>query len=508
MYHPINRFINVTQPQRNGAPHYVASSGKPQSARQILREAYADVKEPAGIKELVEKIERDVQFYFGYLIISSLAQSIEVSITSNVSAPDPRTEALMDNFKAWWDAMLVHAMRSFAYGRQAFEYLTIYSRQFDARVIGRIDPLPFECTEMNVDPETGRYEGIIVKTDNECIPIPKDRSWWCALDADPKNLHGRSRYLGAPLEVWKKRRELDKNEEIFLKKYALGHGVIYCPSKYDNRDSSVIRAGTFGEVELNGQPSDPLADGRSALADLRSGGNLSLPSEPHKDSGVRKWEYIQPTSTQNAQPLENRRAALDVDALRSLGIPDLAIATEGDVGSYALGSERMKVLNKTVEGVFGQIATSFEQNVMWPVSALNFRRPPLFFVEWKTLSESAITQKIQELLTNVIVSGQVSPLLTEGVLDVSEIVKSAQMPLGQDWESGLARISAAASQQALLGGPPARFATRIDLSVPPPVMSQEEAAEEAIAREQELLEEVRQLLDDVPMARFVDRGRL
>lgn len=403
------------------------------------------IPEPKSIRELVERIESDPQFLLGKLVIKSLVCSAKVSIECDDSHRDDA-----DQLTELWEKSLPDAFECFGYGRVCFEkrYGTYANGR---RPIVGLDPLPFEDTEMILD-DAGQFTDVSVKTKSETLTLDSSCVWWCALDATPKQPHGRSRYHGAPLKVWRWRLQSDSNWEIFEKKHALGHGVMRAPSATRN---NINTPGDIGELGQNGTPVNP-ADACIAMLDtLRSGGVAILPSEYDPTTNQKLYDYEPPTTKLDASPIENRRRVLDAMALRSLGVPERAVTQDEATGSYGMAEVHRKVLANTCEEILQQILTSFQEGVVDPWAKQNYGDGVKFFVV-----SQPIVDESKQLVVDVIkaiITGQ-SPMAE--ALDIAKLLEIADLPasenIGDVLEKVFKQISVASAPQPGFG-PPSPF---------------------------------------------------
>lgn len=410
----------------------VRTNSTPDQGRGRAAIARDAIQEPKTLKELVDRIESDTQFLLGKLAIKALVCSAKVSIEC-----DDAHRADADELTALWERSISEAFECFGFGRACFEKR--YGPYANGRrpIIG-LDPLPFEDTEMVLN-DAGQFTGVKVKTNSETLTLDSSCVWWCALDATPKEPHGRSRYRGAPLKVWRWRQQSDKNWEIYEKKFALGVGVMRAPSRYpDNMD----RGGDVGEINAGGMPADPMADAMVMLEGIGSGGYAVLPSET--DAGGRPFfDYTPPSNTNvNSSPIENRRRVLDAMALRSLGVPERAVTQDEATGSYGMAEVHRKVLANTCEEILQQILTNFQEGVVDPWAQQNFGSHTKFFVV-----SQPIVDESKQLVVDVIkaiITGQ-SPMAE--ALDIAKLLEIADLPasenIGDVLEKVFKQISAA-----------------------------------------------------------------
>lgn len=395
------------------------TSNLPRAAfhRGILRAAA--VPESPSITRLVELIEEDYQFRLGYLVISALTQSARVSI--ELTAPEDegaRAALLAENLRAVWSRMLPSALRAFAYGRAAFEKTYSYDVASRTYLIADLDYLPPEYTSLVVARDGG-FDGIDLSVGAESVHLGSERVWWFALDATATHPHGRSRYLGAPHQVWQARRQLDEQEQIWFSKFAIGHGVARAPE----RPGTVLAADQLPE---------PMEAMRRELESIESGGILILSSQRYPD-GTYLYDYRESEGQWDSRPLEQRRQMLDAAALRSLGIPERAVTQDQHPGSRAMAQVHLEVLYRTCEEILEQLIASFEHYVVrkivevnWPTGAR-----PTYRVSHAPLGDSTAPASTQEeLARSLVLADRLPELARRGNVDVDQILARANIPRG------------------------------------------------------------------------------
>lgn len=448
MFHRLARYIPwlgaAGAPATNGVVRNVRGAPGGAASKALSADRRPEAK---SIGKLVKEVEEDYQFSLGVLALKALIQGAKVSIEVD---GDARAQLLADNLQQTWQEMLPHCLKAIGYGRAAFERWYDYEPKSSLYTLGGLDYLTFEQTDMLLS-EEGAFRGVKVRPKNsDPITLAPERCWWFALDPTPQEPHGRSRYLGAPLNVLIQRQKLGKNEAAFLAKFALGHGMAKAPSEYPK--TTVGGKGTSGEMDDHGQPITPIVDVMRQLETLRSGGVLVLPSETD-ESGKPLFEYTPPASqAASAEPLENYRRALDAAALRSLGIPERALTQDGATGSYAMAEAHRKVLAHTVEEILTQVVASYQQYVIDKAVELNWsagRRPVLTMV-WQPISDERRDVMI-ELVKTLVQAPAVSPLVAAGVIDVVKILEIADMPAGESAAERLRQIAGAPAPLAAGG---------------------------------------------------------
>lgn len=454
--------------------------------------AKAAIQEPKGIAKLVEAVEKDYMFLLAYLVIKSTIEAAKFSVESE---GDPRGERLANNLAEVWKESLAHMIRCVAFGRSAFEKWYAYDRASGLQLVGGLDYLDFQYTKMRLS-DDGAFEGIelTVKDRTECLG--PERCWWLALDPTAREPHGRSRYLGAPLEVWKLRQGLDKNEEKWQKRFALGHGFAKAPSEYPT-DGSVGK-GDIGEKNPDGTPANPIIDMQQVLENISSGGSAVVASGNHPD-GSPLYEYNPPASRQDAGPIENQRKRLDAAALRSMGIPERAVTQDDATGSYAMAEVHWRVLGSTCEGILSQIRASFQKYVIDKAVQINFAAGTKLTAVTQPINDTAMRVLVTEIVKAVAMQPQLSPLLAQGVIDLGKLLEITGLPAGDDVEGKLAAI-AATPPPAPAGFPMSR---RLARDTVPEVQNWEAYADEQAKEARKILERIKSMPRE-----SVDRGLL
>jgi len=408
-----------------------ASNDLPQAAihKSILRSAAKN--EPSSIVKLVESIEQDYQFKLGYLVIESLAKSASVTIDVE-QFPDSldrsRVDALVGNLCEVWSRALPSAMRAFAFGRAAFEKTYRFDVGRGLYFVADLDYLPPEYTELVLDDE-GSFGGIHLEVGDDSVRLDASRSWWFALDPTATEPYGRSRYLGAPLDVWKARRQLEEQEQIWYSKFAIGHGIARAPDRME----SLPPYQSGNKLSRDGEANDPMEVLRRELSAIESGGILILSSRTYPD-GTPLYDYTESEGQRDSGPLEERRQMLDVAALRSLGIPERAITQNDKSGSRAMAQVHLEVLYRTCEGILDQLIASFQKYVIRKVVEINWpeKKRPVLRMRYRPIGDGSTTteQDANAVLARSLVSDQdLSSLAKSRLVDIHRLLASAGIPL-------------------------------------------------------------------------------
>ena len=260
--------------------------------------------EPKNIDELVDGMRTDYQVRLSELTIDALIQTVPVTIAVEEDGEfadeldQQRAEEMAKKLTALWDSRLKDMLECKAYGRVAFEKVYDYCRVSGLQYICDLEPLPFKQTTMLLDDE-GRFNGINLKISEEAqLDLDPVKSWWLAIDTTATQPHGRSRFLGAPQQVWQGRRKLFKLRELFLNRCILKGGVAHIPM-----ESSVAEDGTVTDESTNVE---------QAFDNYVTGGLIMLPNDRDVDTKQYKYDVTLPEGLNDPGPIESSIDGLDV----------------------------------------------------------------------------------------------------------------------------------------------------------------------------------------------------
>ncbi len=432
--------------------------GKPYSRgnTKAMLSSVAGGESKKGIEKLVDEIESDEQFFLGYLTLKSLVESAKVSIEVE---GDSRAQTLADNLMAKFKEALPHACRAIGFGRAAFEkWYAGYDAETGQNHIGGLEPLPYSLTSMVV--AGGEYYGCELKVkitaengNNEVVveTIPARGSWWFALDPTPEQPQGKSRYLGAPEKVLERRQKLNDSWEIFGGRAANGLTVAKAPTEYPT--SGITTKGDVGEVNVYGEPENPITDLVNSLTMAEDGGIVGVSSAVDPEKGTPLFEVLTQPVQSSADPLKALQSKEDDAALKSLGIPPKALDNNTGVGSYAQAETFMKPLLSTVEGILSQIVSSYQKQVVDDATAVNFGKSAKLTMVWQPLSEDR-TAFVLEIVKGIVASPALSPLVAYQALDLGKLFEISGLPTGQDFAGAMAKIVEEAGKAAAAAGLP------------------------------------------------------
>lgn len=454
--------------------------------------------EAREIAELVTRMREDDQVIFAEFTLKACIKRIDVFITTE--SEDPRAVAHADKLQALWERSLDDFLEAIAYGRSAFEKLYCYDANHNLRLPSCLEYLPFSLTKMEL--AEGRFNGIVVGKGDNKVTLTADESVWVAIDSDALNPHGRSRFLGAPYKVWQKRQKVvgaGGLEEKFLQRFALRGGVAHVePTVTD---------------EQTGNQIDNLAATGEAYQALMSGGLMILPNTT-LDDGKYANDVTESPSALDPTPITNTVDKIDIRVLRAFGIPEKTVIDNG-AGSWDLVSLQMLILWAVCEGLLGQMVDAFQEQVIDPSVCDNY--PPESGIEIKATFTRPSQQPdsvLAEIAKALMTSGQLSPVVLSGGIDVRKILDAVGIPVTPDLEDRLAivlsRLAESGLQQSAMGVPSAAMANLQD-GFPPDIPDQHDCQMSALANLDALFAKLKQAAsnrDEDAVARICEQINL
>lgn len=439
----VKTLATMPTPSTNGHAGPTNRIGVPSSRAASALTRHVKKREIQGVAELVKRMREDEAFSFGESVIDELAKTVQVSVESD--SDEPRAVALAESLEDTWYRSFSDMLEYWPFGRAAFERICKWDWSASIHVIKSLDYLPYELTEMKLC--GGKFDGIKVGKGEDAVELTRDESWWLAYDATPLEPHGRSAFLGSPYAVWKLRRDHDKRETTWYKRFSVGRGVAYAPSEAERLP--VSGQGDYGDLNAAGQLVNPMEAMKFSLLEVEAGGDLILPSS-YDEAGNKRYSYEPAQDLKDGAALENRRRSLDVMALRSLGIPERAITQDSTTGSRAVADAHLRVLYGTIEGIVSQIVESFQRHIVDVMVRLNGFKGVKLTVNYRSLDDAA-KARLDDIVKTVLISNQPSPLVVEGVVDFESMLMESGIPLGADATAALQRV---ASKAAPAAGPP------------------------------------------------------
>lgn len=433
----------VQQIDQERSPKTPAYARGQKTAARVLARLIGN--EPKELGELVERMRADYQVRLSELTLQALMKTVPVAIHTEergdaeeqeTSEQQPvqtderesaRARVLARKLKKLWDDRLQEMLECFSYGRVAFEKVWNFDSSTGLQFIEDLEPLPFKQTTMQLD-EEGGFAGLTLSAGGDRaggdhkIELEPIKSWWLAIDTTATEPHGRSRYLGAPHEVWKFRRKLFRLREVFMNRCVLKGGVAHVPM------------GT--NIDDQGNTTDDSTNVEKAFEDYVSGGLLMFPN--HRDPDTKEYLYDVeiPEGLNDPGPLEAAIDGSDVEQVRAFGIPEKTIMEGDAVGSYAMVSMQMLVLYAICDDLLSQIAGSFQAYVIDKVVEQNWdsaQQPSITITVPKLARQS--DSMVVEIVKSMLTSQTLSPLVTSGTIDILAMLSGLDIPLSDQAET-------------------------------------------------------------------------
>lgn len=420
----------------------------------------AEQREPESrneISRMAEKMLDDPQFAFALRVLVANCNAIRVTWTPTVEG-NQRADDLAEHTDKLWRRTRRDLGELIKHGRVAYEKVHKYNKATQNLEIRKLVPLPYDETEMQLD-ESGNFSGIELSGGKQPVELEAWKSYWTALDATPTRPHGRSRFLGAPHEVFKERREVRELRKEFLRRFSMGLAKAH--------------VNPTGKDPQTGQPFNNMERVGREWENARAGGIFVMSNKPGP-SGAGFAEDIEMfPEPKGSGPLDATLDTLAVDVLRSLGMPEKTIMEGSAVGSYALVTQQMLILNSVCEEIVEQDSENFQEYVADKQAEDNFPESEGVEIQGNFLRLSeAPTGLVAELVQSLLSHPELVGAILQGLVDIPALLESAGIPVTPQAEQVLERVAASlaamragAAQQQEGGSQPARpFPLSADLA--------------------------------------------
>lgn len=385
--------------------------------------------EVKDIAELAEKMREDYQITLAELVIAANIRAVNysVSVESPASASprdQKRAELLGAQCQKLWQETLPRMVDAFGNGRVAFEKINAYEAVSGLNFFKSLEDLPFAQTEMALT-DQGDFAGIELTVGEDGVTIPPDCSWWLALDATALEPHGRSRFLGAPHKTWERRQETLRLRDLFVERFALRGGVAHVPETVQDEDGNIIDV--FEAIQ-------------EAYASVQAGGFMALPNARDKE-GNYLFDFTEAKlENYDAGPITEVLDSQDAEQLLSFGIPPKTVIEGDAVGSFALVSQQMLILFAVIEDIVDQFVKSFQRYVIDKVVGMNWTLgKPRIQLVYTRLTEKP-DNLASELVKLWLGSGQLSPFVLSGAVDVEKVFERVGIPVSPEFTQTLQEL--------------------------------------------------------------------
>jgi hypothetical protein len=386
---------------------------------------------PRDIVKLVDQMREDPIFCLAISVITGKIASAKVAFDLQVDpAHNHRAKPLQESFARVWEKTLPYALEAVEYGRQAFEKVFDYNETLRIMPISRLVKIPYRISKPIVS--DGEFGEVEITKDGNKFSLSRDTVWWFALDATPDNPHGRSRYYGGPAKILQRRQRLDKLEDLFDDRFAIGNAVARYPTDRTYLQSLYAK-GSIGEVDNNAKLIDPAGIMEAQAENMRAAGVILLPSDKLRtdQGGGFAWDWQDVgRELKSADPLVQRRTYLDVAALRAMGVPERAVIHESSAGgSYNLAEIHNVTLDLLCDRILGQCVESYQTDVVAETMVINGFAEDSCVATYQSLSDKS-GQRLVDMILRVIEAPSVSPFILSGIVDVVTLLEQSGLPLG------------------------------------------------------------------------------
>lgn len=367
------------------------------------------------VGKLAKSMSEDYQVKFGLTVLQANLQAIPVTVSAD--SGDSRAQALAEQLSKLWNASLSSMFPAIEYGRVAFEKVFAYDETSHLTTIRKLDPLPFDHTEMVLDKETGDFQGIKINAGDKSATLDTWSSWWLALDATSIEPHGKSRLSGAAFRTYQERLATRRLRRTFLRRFAIGWAKAHVESTYTDPNT--------------GETVDGHERIQSAYEAMEAAGLMTFDNartvKPDGTEGDYKDDIEQLPVPAGSDPIDNTLDGLDVEQLRSIGIPEKTVTEGESVGSFAMVSQQMRTLLAVVDSILSQLVESFQKYVVDAAVSLNWLdNAPGIVVSYPPITEgptSLATEIVKAILT-----GTASPIVFSGAIDIPQLFEQTGVP--------------------------------------------------------------------------------
>lgn len=391
-------------------------------------------KPPEGVADLVDEMDKDYQVKLSDLTLTSGVK--QVKVTFNCEEGDERATAVKDHAEKLYYRKLSAMLKFLKYGRVAFERAWNYAAGVNTC---DLNELPYRQTKMIL--EGGQFSGIELKGKDEqknpvTVNLQRAYAFWLGLDTTPTEPHGRSRYIGAPCDMWHERRNTRRLLRIFLDKFALGSRIIYAPTEIPDPTNNDPNAPKINIASLIHQQFAAYEAGGTVVIDnerqLVSGG-----PNGQQDVGYKIQVVDDNAKPQDSAPILAVMSEQDSWQLLAFGIPPKTVTEGSEQGSFAMVAQQRIVLLAVFEEVFLQLREQFQAGVIDAMVQMNGCSPV-------TMDYTPITERPDDLASEIVKAWLTSPKLSEvvasGTVDIIAMLEACGVPVTKEGHERLTKL--------------------------------------------------------------------
>lgn len=390
--------------------------------------------EPKDTGKLVEKMRSDPIFKLAMTVIKARASTVSVSVT--YEGDDEKGVVVSGHLQKIWDTYLDRALQAVEYGRQAFEIVSGHEPSNDVYGVADLVEIPFELSQFEKNRDTKQYDTLKVGKGTSVERLSIADLWVATIDATPLEPFGKSRYRGAPWKVHQRRETAAKRYDTFIGRFALGFGLATAPD--EPVGSEFGGQGSKGEIDEQGEAINPQEVMAQQLEQVVGGGWLVMSSKSYKpeDGGGSLYSIVNGPEIKDGSPMERLWSALDVMALRSMGVPERSVIQSEDVGARAVADAHQSVLNFVVEDIVKQIITTFDEQIVQKVSNWNDLYGQIN-VNWTPIGD-ATEEDNRELVKGILTAPTFAPGLR--LIDLKSQFENSGYALSPTFDEDLAKL--------------------------------------------------------------------
>lgn len=382
--------------------------------------------------EIAEQMDRDYQVQLAVKTFAANLQS--ATVTVEVTEGDEAAQALADSLKELWDQTLPAMLPAIGYGRVAFEKIFEYDAEHQILKVKSLEAIPYKESEMVLD-DHGCFAGIKLnpgKKDEFCLDAKA--CFWLGLNTTVLEPHGKSMYLGAPHEVWKRRQALQGRYDVFQERLAVQGRIFHTPNTETMEDGLEI---------------DVREDLSNRLAGMKACDDLLLPNS-RDDKGNFNYEVTRLAEVLDSSGFLAMITQGETEQLRAFGIPEKTL-TEGDaVGSLAMVKQQSLILYAIIDGLLQQFTNSFQRYVIDKVVEMDWAKEvrPTIKITFVRLGK-AVDSALVEIAKVMLGAGQLNDLILSGAVNTKELFEKVGVPIHEQfYKLFLSRVKSQQEAQA------------------------------------------------------------
>jgi len=273
------------------------------------------------------------------------------------------------------------------FGWQPYEI--VWGVQDSKFVISKIKPLLQDVTKIVVSDETGDFVGFLQEDSDEEIAVSTFKSLLLNMNVECDYHYGQS-YMANAQEAYNAAKTIMKNANIYDKKIAGAHWVIYFPN---------------GSSLYNGQETNNEDIAKNLLSSLENSGSFAIPYQTREildtlNANAQAWSIDLKEAGGGGNNFEERLQRCDREKVRAFGIPERSIL-EGQFGTKAEADSHGDFALLGIELLHYNIVQQFNEQIVKRWLRINFGEEYPVYVVNQPLSDSS-TKFLQEVYRSLL----------------------------------------------------------------------------------------------------------